>query len=169
VSRLEAGTLRPRTEVLGLGARVRRAWEALGVGDVPFELSDLTDGWLAIADPDQLDQVLWALLDNAVRHGRGTPVEVVLSARPEEGRIAATIRDAGPGVPLADRERVFERYARSEGSAQVEGTGLGLYVSRLLCRAMGGDLLLEGDGLAPNGSGGAFTILLPGEAPTVEP
>lgn len=169
VSRLEAGTLRPRTEVLGLGARVRRAWEALGVPDVPFELSDSTDGWLAIADPDQLDQVLWALLDNAVRHGRGTPVEVVLGARPEEGRVTATIRDAGPGVPEVDRERVFERYGRSAGSAQVEGTGLGLYVSRLLCRAMGGDLVLEAGGLASSGPGGAFTVLLPGEAPTTEP
>ena len=168
VSRLEAGTLRPQTEVLGLANRVRRAWEALGAVDVQFELKDATDGWLAIADPDQLDQVLWALLDNAVRHGRGTPVVVALAARPVDGRVTATIRDGGPGVPESDRGRVFERYGRSEGSAQVEGTGLGLYVSRLLCRAMGGDLVLEGDEAATSAAGAAFTIILPGEASTTE-
>lgn len=168
VSRLEAGTLKPRTEVLGLGGRVRRAWEALGVGDVAFELTDDAGGWLAIADPDQLDQVLWALLDNAVRHGRGAAVAVTVAARPAEGHVVATIRDAGPGVPDDERDRIFERYGRGGASAQVEGTGLGLYVSRSLCRAMGGDLVLEPAGGSGHG-GGAFSVILPGEAPTTEP
>ncbi len=169
VSRLEAGTLRPRTEVLGLAARVRRAWEALGAADVPFSLHDGAAGWLAIADPDQLDQVLWALLDNAVRHGRGGAVTATVFARPETMQVGVTIRDEGPGVPSGDRERVFERYGRGSTSGQVEGTGLGLYVSRSLCRAMAGDLVLEAvDPGAASGAGSrgaAFTIVLPGEAP----
>jgi signal transduction histidine kinase/HAMP domain-containing protein len=161
VSRLESGTLRPKTEVLALGPRVRRAWDALGATDVGFELDDRVAGWLAIADPDQLDQVLWALLDNAVRYGRGAPVRVTVAPRPEEGQIAVTIADAGPGVGAADRERIFERYERGHPGEGQEGTGLGLYVSRSLCRAMGGDLRLE----APReGGGAAFTVLLPAEA-----
>ena len=67
VSRIESGALRPRVEVVSPAARVRRTWEALGVTDVPFTLDDGSAGWLALADGDQLDQVLWALLDNAVR------------------------------------------------------------------------------------------------------
>ena len=72
VTRLESGALRPRLEVVNVAARTRRAWEALAA-EVPFRLDDDAGGWLAIADADQLDQVLWALLDNAVKYGRGTP------------------------------------------------------------------------------------------------
>jgi signal transduction histidine kinase/HAMP domain-containing protein len=165
VSRLEAGTLRPRSEILALAPRVRRAWEALGAVDTPFELRDEAAGWLATADPDQLDQVLWALLDNAVRYGGATPVLVTVRPEPTEHRLAATIVDGGPGVAEADRPTIFERYERGAAGSATEGTGLGLYVSRSLCRAMGGDLRLEP---AEPGRGAAFTISLPAEAPASE-
>jgi signal transduction histidine kinase/HAMP domain-containing protein len=160
VSRLEAGTLRPATEVLALAPRVRRAWDALGAASVPFELTDDAAGWLAVADPDQLDQVLWALLDNAARYAGGAAIRAHVAPRPDDHQLAVTIADNGPGVRLEDRDRIFERYERGAAGAGAEGTGLGLYVSRSLCRAMGGDLLLEPAGEAP---GAAFTVLLPGE------
>ncbi|HTK44740.1 MAG TPA: ATP-binding protein [Patescibacteria group bacterium] len=164
-SRLESGTLRPATEVLAIAPRVRRAWDALGASSVGFELEDDAAGWLAIADPDQLDQVLWALLDNAVRYGGGTPIRARVAARPADARLAITIADQGSGVRPEDRERIFDRYERGAAGVRAEGTGLGLYVSRSLCRAMGGDLALE----APEGAVGAtFTILLPGEPPATD-
>jgi signal transduction histidine kinase/HAMP domain-containing protein len=165
VSRLEAGTLKSRPEILALGARVRRAWEALGAVEVPFELDDEATGWLASADPDQLDQVLWALLDNAVRHGGGAAVHVAVRPAPARHRLEATITDGGPGVSEADRPTVFERYERGAAGSATEGTGLGLYVSRSLCQAMGGELRLEP---TEPGRGAAFTVSLPGEAPATE-
>ena len=165
VSRLEAGTLRSRTEVLALAPRVRRAWDALGIAGVPFELHDDAAGWLAIADPDQLDQVLWALLDNSARYAGGAAIRASVAPRPAEARLAVTIADNGTGVKPEDRERIFERYERGSAGAGVEGTGLGLYVSRQLCRAMGGDLVLEPAGPEP---GAAFTLLLPAEPPATE-
>jgi signal transduction histidine kinase/HAMP domain-containing protein len=165
VSRLEAGTLRPRPEILALGPRIRRAWEALGAAGVPFELEDAAAGWLASADPDQLDQVLWALLDNAIRYGGGTPVSVAVRPEPAGQWVQATIGDEGPGVSDTDREGIFRRYARGAAGESIEGTGLGLWVSRSLCRAMGGDLRLEPPGAGP---GAAFTIVLPGEPPAGE-
>src|SRR5207249_8758148 len=67
------------------GPRIRRAWEAMAVEQIPFTLLDGAEGWLAIADADQLDQVLWALLDNAVKYGERSPVEVELAVdRSEE-------------------------------------------------------------------------------------
>ncbi len=172
VSRLEAGTLRSRTEVLALAPRVRRAWDALGAADVPFELDDDAAGWLAIADPDQLDQVLWALLDNSARYAGGAAIHVRVAPRPADSQLAVTIADAGPGVKPEDRERIFERYERGAAGAGAEGTGLGLYVSRQLCRAMGGDLVLEPDaessGAGAGGTGAAFSVLLPAEPPATE-
>jgi two-component system sensor histidine kinase KdpD len=163
VSRLDSGVLRPVAEVFALGPRVRRAWEALGTGGVPFDLADDAHGWLAIADPDQVDQVVWALLDNAVKYGRGTPVRVALRVDPPAGSIAMTVVDGGPGVAEADRERLFARYGRGDMAETHEGTGLGLYVGRALARANDGDLVLEPAGA---GRGAAFTLTLPGEAPT---
>jgi signal transduction histidine kinase len=188
VSRLESGALRPRSEVLSLTRHVRRTWEALGQTGVELALDDRADGWLAVADPDQLDQVLWALLDNAVKYGNGTTVSASISARPESKQVALTVSDGGPGIGTDDRATLFARFGRGTREGQAEGTGLGLYVSRELCRAMGGDLVLEeesthvvgaaasgrrgpGAGHAIDGAdrrdgpagGAAFTVLLPGE------
>jgi signal transduction histidine kinase len=72
-----------------------------------------------------------------------------------------TISDHGPGVAEVDRPRLFTRFERGGDAARDGGSGLGLYVSRELCRAMRGDLFLEPAG---NARGAAFTILLPGES-----
>jgi len=162
VSRLEAGTLRPEVEVLSLAPRVRRAWEALGMEDVAFAIDDRASGWLAMADADQLDQVLWALLDNAVKYGRHEPVSVSLSVRESEARLRLTIADGGPGIPAADRERLFSRFSRVGEQSAEDGSGLGLYVSRELVRSMNGELTIEPE---QEGRGAAFTVELPAEPP----
>ena len=160
VTRLESGALKPRSEVVALGPRVRRAWEALGVDEVAFTLDDDAGGWLAIADGDQLDQVLWALLDNAVKYGGGSDVTASVRAVDGANEVRLTIADRGPGVAEGDRDRLFARFARGGEAAPDGGSGLGLYVSRELCRAMDGDLILEPP---VAGGGAAFTIVLPGE------
>ena len=163
VTRLEAGVLRPEVEVVAIGPRVRRAWEALNAARTGFELRDEARGWLAVADPDQLDQVLWALLDNAVKYGGSDgKVEVEIQAFDSADRLNITIADHGPGVSAADRKRLFTRFTRGQAQAGGDGTGLGLYGSRQLLRGMGGELRLEP---ARKGLGAAFTISLPGERP----
>ncbi len=162
VSRLESGALRPNADVLALAPRVRRTWEALAADGVELRLADRSEGWLAIADPDQLDQVVWALLDNAVKYGRGGAVIEAEIAGEDASRLRLTITDHGPGIPEADRGRLFGRFARGSDRAADGGSGLGLYVSRELVRAMGGDLVLEP---SVPGRGAAFSVYLPGEPP----
>jgi two-component system sensor histidine kinase VicK len=163
VTRLEAGVLRSESEVIAMGPRTRRAWEALNATGTGFELRDSARGWLAVADPDQLDQVLWALLDNAVKYGgRDGKVEVDIQVDDTIDRLHVTIADHGPGVPEADRERLFTRFTRGAAQTTDDGTGLGLYVSRQLLRTMGGELWLEP---AREGRGAAFTLSLQGEPP----
>ena len=161
VSRLESGALRPRADVVSLATRARKAWEAMGTDGVAFELTDDALGWLAVADADQLDQVLWALLDNAVKYG-GSSVAVSIAVDVEASTVRMTIADHGPGIAEEDRPLLFGRFVRGKDDRPDEGSGLGLYVSRELCRAMGGDLRLEPE---RPGIGAAFTIDLPGEAP----
>jgi signal transduction histidine kinase len=162
VTRIESGALRSRVEVYALGQLVRRTWEALGAEDVTFTLDDRSEGWLALGDRDQLDQVLWALLENALRYGARSPIDAGVVLEPSTTDLLLTIADHGPGVPDDDRDRLFGRFERGADRPTGEGSGLGLYVSRELCRAMGGDLVLEPSAEA---RGAAFTIRLPAEAP----
>ena len=164
VTRLESGALKPRSEVVALAHPVRRAWEALAAEGVAFTVEDGSAGWLAVADVDQLDQVLWALLDNALKYGERTPITVEIVPLPEQGRLRLTITDLGPGVVEVDRARLFRRFERGAERTADDGSGLGLYVSRELCRAMDGDLVLEP---AVAGRGASFSIFLPGEPPEV--
>jgi signal transduction histidine kinase len=163
VSRIDSGLLRARPEVLALAPRVRRAWEALGAEAVPCTVEDAAEGWLAVADPDLVDQVLWALLDNAVHYGAGAPITVRVALDRGPCRLRCSIEDGGPGVAEEERDRLFVRWARGSAGAERDGSGLGLYVSRGLVRAMDGDLVLEP---STPGRGAAFTFDLPAEPPT---
>jgi len=160
VGRLESQPLRPDTDVLAVGSRVQRAWDALAVRDRTLDLEDAAAGWLAIGDGDQFDQVLWALLDNAVKYGEGT-ISVRIGADATAGVVWTTISDHGRGLDESDREWLFGRFERGPaGRTSGNGSGLGLYVSRALMRGMGGDLVL--DPPVP-GRGASFRLTLPGE------
>jgi signal transduction histidine kinase len=172
VSRLEAGTLRPEVEVFAPAPLIGRAWESLGhdqkgFAERPaqkgFALRDEAPGWLAAADVDRVDQVVWALLDNALKYGK-PPVDVVVrtasGADPViQGEwLVVAIRDHGPGIAEADRARVFDRFSRLSLS-DAGGTGLGLSVASGLVEAMGGRLWI-----APTrGRGATFAFSLPAE------
>jgi signal transduction histidine kinase len=161
VSKLEAGTLRPQVDVFALAPLVQRAWESLGDGERPFRLVDDATGWLVAADRDWVEQVVWALLDNALKYGGEGRIEVLLAVR--DGSLVATVADAGPGIPPSERERVFERFARL-GLSGGDGTGLGLSVARGLVEGMGGRLWLEpADGVAGGAAGARFSFSLPAE------
>jgi signal transduction histidine kinase len=80
------------------------------------------------ADRERLYQVVVNLLDNAVRHGPADG-EVTVSAAAEAGRLVIEVADEGPGIPVEQRERVFERFTRGDRSTG-GGTGLGLAIAR---------------------------------------
>jgi len=88
-----------------------------------------------------LRRALANLIDNAVRYGGGA--EVALSEA--DGAVVVDVADRGPGIPEADRERVFAPFVRLDESRSREtgGTGLGLAVARTILRGHGGDVTLH--------------------------
>ena len=160
VSRLESQPPKPTADVLAVGPRIQRAWDGLGVTDRAMTLHDGAADWLGVADGDQLDQVLWALLDNAVKYGEGE-ITVEVGADRDSRQVWTTIADRGRGLDDSDRAWLFGRFERgAAGRSSGNGSGLGLYVSRALMRGMGGDLVL--DPAAPD-RGASFRLTLPGE------
>jgi signal transduction histidine kinase len=116
---------------------------------------DAPDGPItAPTDLLRLQQVLSNLLSNAVRFAQG-PIRVRIEPGTEQ--VLVHVDDDGPGVPPADRGTIFDRFYRGDESSGTPGTGLGLYVSREVLRAMGGDLVA---GSSPE-EGARFTIRLP--------
>ena len=109
------------------------------------------------ARPQALQRCLANLIDNARRYGGGA-VDVLLLDRGRE--IEIRVEDDGPGIPAAERERVFEPYVRLEESraAHTGGAGLGLAIARAVARGHGGDLQLHDR--AP-GQGLSARLLLP--------
>ena len=120
-----------------------------------------------LGDEHQLQQVLRNLLDNAARHARGA-VEVTVSTG--DGRALVRVDDDGPGIPVEDRERVFERFVRLDASRSRSsgGAGLGLAIARELAVAHGGTLVVTDSPLG----GARFELSVPlgaADAPAVPP
>lgn len=129
---------------------------------VPVTVADAASATVN-GDADGLRRVVINLIDNAVRHAR-SEVSVEVGPGRLAGRPTATLRvtDDGPGIPAAERERVFDRFYRLAASRAREsgGTGLGLSIVRDLVRAHGGTVRLTG---RPDGSSGLqVTVILPG-------
>jgi signal transduction histidine kinase len=112
------------------------------------------------AAPDAVLQILGNLLDNAAKYSPDHRPVRLEAARYGPMAVLA-VQDTGPGVPGADRERIFERFTQLDSGAtrRAGGVGLGLYIARQLAKAQGGELLATDT--APPGLGGRFELRLP--------
>lgn len=165
VSRLEAGALAPRQEVLAVRPLIERTWRALRA-DHPFSIDTSGGLQLAVADPDRLEQVLWALFDNAAKYSRpGTSISVQI--RPSDANtMEIQITDEGIGMDPTAQTNAFEQFYRADTARQLvpDGSGVGLYAARGLVEAMGGRIAIESN----LGRGTTVTILLPAERADAE-
>jgi len=112
----------------------------------------------ALVDPDRFLQIMANLLSNAIKHSKsGQSVRVRLYGVPKGWRI--DVADQGPGIDPSFRARLFDKFAQADGSDRraVGGTGLGLYISRLLVERMGGQIAAE----STPGQGSTFSVVFP--------
>jgi two-component system OmpR family sensor kinase len=129
--------------------------KARGLGDRDWH-HDGAPSVVVDMDPQRITQAVLQLADNAVKHTRPGG-EIAIGASHSEHQVRLWVRDDGAGVPLADRERIFERFGRSVVPAGDEGFGLGLSIVRAIALGHGGTVHVED---APSG-GARFVLVLP--------
>ena len=162
LARLDAGKLEVAVKPFDLsvilaGAADRFEARAAGEG---IRLEAGTNGELPTrGDPERTEQILAALLDNAIRF---TPEggSITVAGHRDGNRVVATVEDTGPGIPEAHLPRIFDRFYRADEARtrgpQGGGTGLGLAIARDLARAQGGEITAENK----RDGGAKFTLTL---------
>lgn len=151
LARLDGGPA-PRTEPVDLALLAAEDVARRPEPRVPLRL-DARAPVPAAGDPARLERALANLVDNALRYARSG---VVVRAAAEDGWALLEVADDGPGIPEADRDRVFERFVRldADRGRASGGTGLGLAIAREIARAHGGEVHA-----LPAPAGGARLVL----------
>ncbi len=158
MSRLQAGALHPALRPVGLEEVVPAALASLGQRAASVD-ADLTEELpLVTADPALLERAVANLVDNAVRWSP-PGVRVRVEAAASGGRVSLSVVDRGPGIPAAERERVFQPFQRhGDHPAAGTGVGLGLAIARGFLQAMHGGVEIE------ETPGGGATLVISLEA-----
>jgi two-component system sensor histidine kinase KdpD len=159
LSRLEAGG-EPRFTPCDIAEVIHAAMDEVRAPDSAFRLQ-IADQLPEIeADPTQLQRAFANVLENAHRHSGGHSVMVRASGLHD--RVMIRVVDRGPGIPAADRERVFEPFFRSDGArSDHRGSGLGLAIARGFVEGNGGRIWVE----SSPGQGTSFVLEFPLDRP----
>ena len=154
---LQDGTIEIRPEQFDLESMLadclRLTGAALCAGVVTIFDYPLNGPMHVVGDGPRLRQVVMNLLSNAARATKVGYVMVSTRVEPRSGgrvEVEIMVEDSGPGIPDFERDRIFDAFARTEGSKAPEGVGLGLTIARGLIERMGGVLTVE-----PAAGGGA--------------
>ena len=165
LARLEAGTEGQRQRVVVrecVDAAIERVTPAAVAGHAAISVVEIPGDVRAevLGDPVQLISAVHNLLDNAVKYSDDNgPVTVRIDSAIEPGFVHLCVVDRGIGIPLADRERIFERFYRVDRARarNTGGTGLGLAIVRHVATNFGGQVHVH----SIEGQGSTFTMVLP--------
>ncbi|MBX9469085.1 MAG: DUF4118 domain-containing protein, partial [Rhizobium sp.] len=153
MTRIEAGTLKPKQDWVDVADVVQSAVERTrkhAPGRI-VETGIAADLPLVRGDSVLIGQVLFNLLDNAVKYGGDEPINVY--ARRDGKDVLVSVTDHGKGIPTEDLDRIFEKfYRRGKPDGRSPGTGLGLSIARGFVEAMGGRIHAESPALKKRGT-----------------
>ncbi len=162
ISRLESGQIVMNLQRIETHAVVERV-----IGDLESKaaakqmrlVNEVPQETMAHADADRLQQVLFNLVDNAIKYGRVAGAVVIGARRKENKQVEFWVRDDGPGIPAEAQTRVFERFYRVDKarSRDAGGTGLGLAIVKHIVQSHGGEVWVESE----PGNGATFYFTLP--------
>jgi len=156
LSRLEAGAAEPRFAPCDIAEVIHAAADELRLPPSAFRIQIADDIPDVEADPVQLQRAFANLFENAHHHSRRHPVLVRASGLHD--RVLMRVVDRGPGIPAAQRERIFEPFFRSDADGTGHrGSGLGLAIVRGFVEGNGGRVWVE----SPPGHGTSFVLEFP--------
>ena len=157
LTRIRTG-IRPERSAVAAADLVQAAVDRLGlVAHHRMITLDIDPDLPALqVDPSLMEHVVMNLLENAIRHDP-TGGDIVVWARADGALLQLAVADHGSGIPLADRERVFEEFVRRKAPTDGAGTGLGLTIVRALTEANCGSVCYEDT----PGGGATFVLSLP--------
>jgi PAS domain S-box-containing protein len=160
VSRIDAGRLELSIEEVDLGELVRevvtRFAGELERAETRLELS-VEEGVVGQWDRLRLDQVVTNLLHNAMKYGKGAPIQVALAIDAETGAAQLTVTDRGIGISAADQVRIFGRFERAVSSRAYGGMGVGLFIVAQILAAHRAEISVTSE----LGQGATFVVSLP--------
>jgi TrmH family RNA methyltransferase len=159
-TRLDSGRLLLQRKQVDLPVLVERVVERLRaeVDELSVAIA-WSEGFPTVnADPDRLEQVFTNLIENAVKYA--SPIGIRVEGRAGPDRVTVSVSDQGDGIPAVDLPNVFEKFYRRDRS-RPSGIGLGLWISRGVVEAHGGQLTVT----SQQGQGSTFSLTLPIVAP----
>ena len=155
LARVDGGAIARRRLILDLDELVRTESDRLrAVSTVPIDTSAVEPARL-LGNPDELGRAVANLIDNAARHARS---KVVVSLVVGRDGAELVVADDGPGIPIHQRDVIFEPFARLDDSRSRDdgGTGLGLAIAKEIVTTHGGTISVD-----DKGSGARFRVRLP--------
>jgi PAS domain S-box-containing protein len=163
IARVEAGHVELSLEPILLCDLVAQSWDMVrplaAEQNIHYTENISTQSHLHVfADRQRFKQVLINLLSNAIKYNRVGGDVTVLCCEQPDGRVCLAVQDTGPGISTEHLSRLFTPFERlSAANSDIEGTGLGLVLSRGLMTAMGGTLEVK----STVGEGSTFSVTLP--------
>ena len=156
VSRIEGQALPSAPEEIDLGRFLPEVVEVISGAASIVEVRAEPNSYVK-TDPEHIRRIVINLVENALKHAAGGPIEVVASM--VEERVIIDVVDHGPGIPPSERTKIFDQFTQLEPSATRSqgGTGLGLSIVRGLAQEMEGDVTIHDT----PGGGATFRIELP--------
>lgn len=158
LTRVEAGRLGLRPEAVAVEDLIEQSLERVPGAAENTEIEYNIEGELPLvrADPARIEEVMINLLDNAARY---SPPEAPVKVKVErvDTHIKISVVDRGTGIPKEKQGRIFEKYVR--GEQEGGGTGLGLYISRKIIEAHGGQIWVDSP-VGSTGKGASFSFTL---------
>ncbi|MDW3213308.1 MAG: HAMP domain-containing sensor histidine kinase [Ilumatobacteraceae bacterium] len=160
LSRIDANASEINRESVDIVELCDRVSQRYGYGELPIEVHRRARR-RAMIDRVRFERILGNLLDNATNHGDG-PTRIAIEPSDVKRNVNIVVEDAGPGVAVGERTRIFERFARGSAARNRIGTGLGLALVAEHAVALGGEAWVEDR----PGGGARFVVRLPTEEPS---
>ncbi len=160
LSRIESGQVPLRLKPASPYEILQKAVERLGIqaerAGLKVEIDCDPNIPQVFADPSRLEQVVGNLFHNAIKF---TPAggQIILSAKPQNGKVMFCVSDTGIGIPAEDLPRIFERFYKTDRARASGGTGLGLAIAKHVVEAHGGSIWAE----SVESQGSKFFFLIP--------